>query len=80
MDSEGYNTPMGHSGPHSKLKYLVGMGYEGGNDSRITIVHKGVCSNYIKLHWTKWTRSLNWSNWQLLSPDRLSNELGPILG
>ena len=71
MDSKGANTPMGPNGAYSKLKYLVGMGYEGRNDSRFTIVHKGIFGNYIKLHWT---------NWQLLSPDRLSNELGPILG
>ena len=44
---------MGPNGPHFKLKDLVGMGYEGGNDSKFTIVHKGVFGNYIKLHWTK---------------------------
>ena len=50
LDSKGANTPMGPNGPHSKLKYLVGMGYEGQNDSRFTIVHKGIFGNFIKLH------------------------------
>ena len=45
--------PMGPNGPHSKLKYLVVIGYEGQNDSRFTIVHKGIFGNYIKLHWSK---------------------------
>ena len=33
---------MGPSGFHSKLKYLVGMGYEGRIDHRFNFVHKGV--------------------------------------
>ena len=39
--------------PTLTQKYLVGMGYDGQNDSRFTIVHKGIFGNYIKLHWTK---------------------------
>ena len=38
LDYEGANILMGLIGPHSKLIYLVGMGYEG----RIAFVHKGV--------------------------------------
>ena len=33
---------MGPSGFHSKLKYLVGIGYEGKIDHRFNFVHKGV--------------------------------------
>ena len=42
LDYEGANTPMGPSGPYSKLIYLVGMDYEGQISSRFTFVHKGV--------------------------------------
>ena len=33
---------MGTSGPHSKLIYLVGIGYEGQIGFRFTFVYKGV--------------------------------------
>ena len=33
---------MGPNGPHSKLIYLVGIGYESWIDSRFTFVHKGI--------------------------------------
>ena len=42
MDFKGTSTPMGPSVPHTKLIYLVGMGYEGQIDTRFTFVHKGI--------------------------------------
>ena len=33
---------MGPNGPHSKLIYLVGMGYEDRIGSKFTFVHRGV--------------------------------------
>ena len=42
MDSKGFNTPMGPNGSYCKLKYLIGMGYEGKIASRFTFVHKGI--------------------------------------
>ncbi|RVW25325.1 hypothetical protein CK203_116039 [Vitis vinifera] len=45
LDYEGANILMGLIGPHSKLIYLVGMGYEG----RIAFVHKGVLAEPIEV-------------------------------
>ena len=42
LDFEGASIPMGPNGPHSKLIYLVDMGYEGRIGSRFTFVHKSV--------------------------------------
>ena len=41
---------MGSNGPHSKLIYLVGMGYEGRIGFPFTFVYKGVFDNYARLH------------------------------
>ena len=40
LDFEGVNTPMGPSGPYSKLIYLVGMCYEDHIKFKFTFVHK----------------------------------------
>ena len=50
LNYEKSNTPMGLSGPHSKLIYLFGTNYEGRIGSRFTFVHKGVFGNFATLH------------------------------
>ena len=42
MDYEGASTPMGPSGSHLELIYLVGMDCDDRIGSRFTFVHKGV--------------------------------------
>ena len=42
MDYDGVSIPIGLSGPRSELIYLIGIGYEGQINSRITFVYKGV--------------------------------------
>ena len=42
LDYEGASFPMGPSGPHSELIYLVGIGYENWIGSTFIFVCKGV--------------------------------------
>ena len=42
LDFEGASIPIGPSGSHFELIYIVGMGYEGRIGFRFTFVHKGV--------------------------------------
>ena len=42
MDYKGASTPMGPSGSHLELIYLVGMDCEDQIGSRFTFVHKGI--------------------------------------
>ena len=42
LDSKEANTPMGPSGPHFELIYLVDMDYKGQISFRFTFVHKGI--------------------------------------
>ena len=51
LDSKWVSTPIGPSGPHFKLIYHDDTIYESLNDSRFTLVHKGILvitQNYTK--------------------------------